>query len=735
MTSSTGPVMLKFGPYLVDLSTGEIRKNGTRIRLQEKSLRVLAMLIERPGQLVGRDELRKRLWPEDTFVDFETGLNTAVSKLRDALCDSAEKSRYIETIPRRGYRFAVPVEFVRPDQEQSAASVANPVERTATLPPVVAPSAETEAVKADGVSDEIERIRASRLGWIRGTIVCAAVVLVSAIWWLTPLPNPSLSDIFLVTQTGRLDFQVRPATDGARLFYVQRNQDHYDLAQASVNGGDEQLLEAPFPNTLIWDVSPDGTKYLITSFVQRGEPAPLWIWSATGGRPVRVGDIISGSATFSPDGKKIVYHIGHDLLTANIDGTEGRKLASFENDEPDSPVWSPDGGKIRFNRNNAIRDTHEIWEIGVDGANAHPILPGWEASPKQFGGTWSPDGRYFLFSDGPMPGARLYTLREEGPWWRRHPRGPFLLASEASGAWSPLVGRNGKTVYFYASHEMSDLQSLDVGTKQFSTLLREKHPAMLSVSRDGQFVAYVHAETGLLWTSRIDGSSSLQIPTPGVRVSFPRLSPDNREIVFTALKFGAPYDVEVISASGGVARSILPDSSGMGDPDWSPDGTALVMERTLPLPATGGKGQTSTLALVNLKTSRITNIDGSADMHLARWSPDGRYIAAVSSDRGELLLFDIASNHWSRLAEGKTISYPVWSFDSRQVFYQDVRSPGQPVLSVSPEGKTPTVVTSFDNLQNGTWRCVFVGLSSPGNPLIAFTRGVADIHAGRLSLP
>jgi DNA-binding winged helix-turn-helix (wHTH) protein/tetratricopeptide (TPR) repeat protein len=112
MEQAPSSPMLKFGPYLVDLAAGEVRKNGSRIRLQEKPLRVLALLAERQGQMVTREELKKHLWPEDTFVDFETGLNTAVSKLRDALSDSAETPRYIETIPRRGYRFVAPVELV-----------------------------------------------------------------------------------------------------------------------------------------------------------------------------------------------------------------------------------------------------------------------------------------------------------------------------------------------------------------------------------------------------------------------------------------------------------------------------------------------------------------------------------------------------------------------------------------------------------------------------------------------
>src|SRR5271167_29239 len=119
MEQAPSSPMLKFGPYIVDLTAGEVRKNGSRIRLQEKPLRVLGLLAERQGQLVTREELKKHLWPEDTFVDFETGLNTAVSKLRDALSDSAEKPRYIETIPRRGYRFVCPVELIDGDQPAS----------------------------------------------------------------------------------------------------------------------------------------------------------------------------------------------------------------------------------------------------------------------------------------------------------------------------------------------------------------------------------------------------------------------------------------------------------------------------------------------------------------------------------------------------------------------------------------------------------------------------------------
>src|SRR5215831_10860855 len=100
----------RFGQFEIDLSTGELRKNGLRVHIQDQPLRILAALLERPGELVTREELREHLWPADTFVNFERSLNAAVAKLRQVLADSAEQPRYVETVARRGYRFIAPVE-------------------------------------------------------------------------------------------------------------------------------------------------------------------------------------------------------------------------------------------------------------------------------------------------------------------------------------------------------------------------------------------------------------------------------------------------------------------------------------------------------------------------------------------------------------------------------------------------------------------------------------------------
>lgn len=115
---------LRFDAYQIDLRTGELRKHGRKIRLAGRPFQILALLLEQPGQLLTRKELQQRLWPADTFVDFEHGVNAAIQTLRRALCDSHKKPRFIETLPRRGYRFIAAVERIESNVAAAAASAA-----------------------------------------------------------------------------------------------------------------------------------------------------------------------------------------------------------------------------------------------------------------------------------------------------------------------------------------------------------------------------------------------------------------------------------------------------------------------------------------------------------------------------------------------------------------------------------------------------------------------------------
>jgi len=176
------PSAFRIGPYVLDLRAGELRKGGARIRLQEQSLRVLAALAEQQGQVVTREELKKRLWPDDTFVDFETGLNSAVSRLRDALCDNTEKPRYIETIPRRGYRIVMPVELMSGGEglkNYAAAAVAPAPEAIAPLPRV-----DAAAAPLGGPAVTPARARRTRGALLLGLVMAVAVLCGLSVWVL-----------------------------------------------------------------------------------------------------------------------------------------------------------------------------------------------------------------------------------------------------------------------------------------------------------------------------------------------------------------------------------------------------------------------------------------------------------------------------------------------------------------------------------------------------------------------
>src|SRR5246127_2524753 len=103
-------IIVRFGAYELDHQAGKLRKDGVRIRLQEQPLHILRILLEQPGRIVAREDLRQKIWPSDTFVDFDHGINNAIKRLREALGDTTETPRFVETLPRRGYRFIAPIE-------------------------------------------------------------------------------------------------------------------------------------------------------------------------------------------------------------------------------------------------------------------------------------------------------------------------------------------------------------------------------------------------------------------------------------------------------------------------------------------------------------------------------------------------------------------------------------------------------------------------------------------------
>ncbi len=195
---------IPFGPFEVDLRTEELRKEGVRLHLPGQSFQILKALLTRPGELVTREELRRELWPLDTFGDFEHGLNAAVNKLRQVLGDNADAPRFIETLPRRGYRFigsGTPPKGAKGDprviglspkeEPRTHSESAQQVAAAAALRPCEAETAEAQTLQA------IARVARSRIfasGWWIWTtaLVIVVALLLGIFWWHRPLPQPRI---------------------------------------------------------------------------------------------------------------------------------------------------------------------------------------------------------------------------------------------------------------------------------------------------------------------------------------------------------------------------------------------------------------------------------------------------------------------------------------------------------------------------------------------------------------
>jgi eukaryotic-like serine/threonine-protein kinase len=575
--------------------------------------------------------------------------------------------------------------------------------------------------------------RWSRLPWPRAMIAAAILLTAFSFWWVTPLADPRISDIYPVTTTAGEDFLVRPATDGTRIFYVQHTGDHYDLMQSPVGGGTAEKMAAPFRNTIIWDVSPDGSRYLIAGFDRRGEPAQLWSWPVTGGPPLKLDSMISGSASYSPDGKMIAFHIENELWLGESDGSSKRLLKKFP-ENVDNPVWSPDGKFLRFSVENAEHIGGALWEIRVNGEGLRAVLPNWSGKSACCG-TWTPDGKYFIFVEaGDRP--RLWALREKRDWLRRSPSGPFLLASEATGSWGPLVARDGRHLYYYTTVGAPfNMQSFDLKSHRLSPFLPGYHPLLPGFSRDGQWVAFIRTDAdSTLWRSRVDGSEPRELFLPRKFIGFPRWSPDGKTIVFSASTTDSSTITYVLDAEGGHPEPLVPGREDLRDPDWSGDGSELVLNEESPIVA--GKKIDSMLAVVSWRDRKVREIPGSEGMWMPRWSPDGRWIAALAQDRQQVALLDVAKKRWRVIAHGKAFGAPFWSADSAYLYFQRPSEPGQPLDRVRISDEAVQTVASFQKeIETGMCGCGFMGLANDGHPLVLSATGTSDIYGATFYAP
>ena len=733
MESGVDPKLsLRFGLYEVDLLQGVLSRQGARVKLQEQPFRILALLLQKPGEIVTREEIRQALWPEGTHVNFDGSLNAALKKLRAAIQDVAENPRFIETVPRQGYRFLAPVHSVNGSAAQtptpamgSPDSFEESFEFRMRLHPEFSPERAAELYR--------ERRKAERAArWIDFTLLSCAVVFGS---WLLffivyPVPRPSVQRMTRITNAGGIDEWGGIVSDGTRIFFLERDGGHWNLMQTSVEGGNAEKMAAPFENTRLFALSPDHSQFLIGQFTRRDDEMPLWLWPVQGGEPRRMGEAVGHDPVWSPDGGQIIFVRGRSLYTIRPDGTQLRELAHGPG-LPHTPAWSPDGEMIRFSMDKREDGTQSIWEMAADGSGLHPILASASQPASQSAGQWTADGRYFLFSGCESYDCNFWGIREAWNWFRRAHHDPVQLTHGPDSLHVSIPSQTGSRVFAFSMRSHRELQKIEPQSHHGESVVLNANADVASVSPDGHLALYADRPDGTLWRSSLDGAQRLRLTKPPLVASAPHWSRDGKQILFTGVRPGYLRQIYFLSADGGALRAVLPEGREASDADWSPDGTQIVvsMREQKTQPKFG-------IYLFKPSTGEWTLLPDSRGLIGPRWSPNGRYIAALDETNHRLLLYDFLTEKWDDVAEGGLLGAPYWAPDSSALYFQDQLGSEQAIYRVKISNhQVEKVFSCGEILRSSPSHCIFSGLGQDGSLYVMVERGLTDIYALDLDLP
>jgi Tol biopolymer transport system component/DNA-binding winged helix-turn-helix (wHTH) protein len=636
--------MIRFGTFELDLAAGELRKGGRKVRVQEQPFQLLAALVEKPGEVVTREELKDRLWPGDTYVDFDRSLNTAASKLRDALGDSASSPRFIETLPRRGYRFLASVEPVT-----NGAGAALPGR-----------SLEGARQQHRGGRVGMRELASRRMVVLAGAALVGLAIAAVAFWPRSPGPTESVS----------------PAR-----------------------------FSLPVEEQVRWPaVSPDGLKIAYAGGNERGHS--IWIQDLKDWVPRKLSATDEGSLPFwSPDSAWVAFEQNGNLKRVAVDGGSPTVLcrlpAYFH-----GGTWSPDGSSIVFSAGEAGRlykvaalggEPQLLLATGVENGFRFPHF-----LPLESG------GRFLLAFSGGRIGSRVHLVNLETDEYRELAEGaealysrsghivyqtarrvsgieavpfsldtlqvtgaPFPIASEA---WEPSVSDSGTLVYRYAAekHVRMDWRDRAGGVLAESGVVQEQilYP-VLSPDESRVAVSALGGDNIGIWVHELRRGVKTRVTSASPSDAGPLWSENSQEIVFSRNSGSETNsDVFLVRADGsGEARPLLATDWKEFATHWSADGNYILYDRSR---------ETARNDIWYLERNGETYephpfIESPFDQRAAHFSPDGDHVAYVSNKSGDYEVyaadFPEGKQEW-KVSEGGGIS-PRWSKDGGELYYVD----------------------------------------------------------------
>ena len=647
---------IRFDVFDLDLHSGVLRREGRPVKLQEQPFRILALIAGRAGDVVSREELRQLLWPADTFVDFDHGLNSAVARLRDALRDSAGKPRFIETVAKKGYRFIGSIEQSQPLE----------------LPPAAIPVKTQDSTVADRLPGKLS---------LAVLAISVLLCLTAGVFFYRNGENArASSSIEVVPLVSLHGFQVTPASspDGRLVAFRESDGLHHNGIYTAMPGGEKSLQLTSNPGDCCPTWSPDGREIAFSRYSDK--TLSIFVIPALGGTERRVyrgPASIAGGLSWSPDGKSLAFPEAHEFdpstswlsLLSLADGSIRRLTTPPAAFMDTQPSFSPDGSQLAFDRATIAGVSNDIYVIPTSGGRAARLT--FDHRPIMGVPAWSADGKEIVFSSARRGQDSLWRVAASGG----EPRpvaGPI-----GEGKWPSIPSRGDELVYEQEMVKL-DIWRLDLKDarhlqKPPVSLVSEKGNKMRpDLSPDGKKIAFESDRLGHwdIWTCATDGSGCDQVTKLNGTAGRARWSPNGRYIAFE-FHPGERSEVYVVEVPGGIPHLVrtIPGADNL-TPSWSRDGQSLYF---------ASKRGNDPFQVWKISVAghafpvQVTKNGGLSPVE----SSDGRFLYYAKYEAGGVWRMPLEGGEETRvLNEAGGPDWPDWALTERGIYFLRDHEPG-----------------------------------------------------------